>query len=182
MTLIATLLVPALAAFVVDTAWVALFRAQPVGRLEVLRDGSALFQFRSRCGTFSIYPKERRLLLGGRDGPRQLALDRIRGLEYRMNQSHALLQELFFGFDLTDFLEDYRDTVDWFSVAVLTHEGERIPLYLSGEYQQREFLMTWYIDLQAGLLRALGLLADVPARSREAMELLRAKLGSPPLL
>lgn len=165
-----------------DTAWVALFRAQPVGKFKVTRDGSAIFQFDSNLGSFTILPREGRLSFRDRGALRAVERSEIRGLEYRMHESGALLQELFFGFDLTDLLERYRDTVEWFSLTVVTHDGQRIPLFASGQYRQREFLMGWYIDAQTALLDWLGLLTDVEQQSRQAMETIRARLGGPPLL
>lgn len=63
-----------------------------------------------------------------------------------------------------------------------THDGQRVPPYLSGQYRPREFMFGWYIELQAALLSRLGLLADVEARSREVLELIQDRLDRPPLL
>ncbi len=126
-----------------DTAWVALFRAKPVGKFQVIRQGEALFQFTSTTGTFSVFPKERRLEMKDGNRKRSVNFSDLKGLEYRANQSYALLQEFFFGFDLTDSLARYQDTVDWFSIAVVTYDNQRIPLFLSGQYTQREFLISW---------------------------------------
>jgi hypothetical protein len=181
MSTVALLLV-IVAAVVIDTAWVALFRAQPVGRFRVVRDGTAIFQFESDVGSFSILPKEGKLhyQLSGDAG----TIDKadIRGLEYRANESFAVVQELFFGLDLTDLLPQYRDTVDWLSLSVVTHGGRRVPLFVSGQYHRREFLMTWYIDLQSAVLERLGLLKDVEQQGRDVLDLISRKLGHPRLL
>ena len=47
----------AVAAVALDTLWVALFRAGPMGKFKVVRDGSAIFQFESDSGSFSFLPK-----------------------------------------------------------------------------------------------------------------------------
>jgi hypothetical protein len=106
----------------------------------------------------------------------------IKGIEYHAQVKYAFLQELFFGLDLTDLLPRYHDTVEWFSVTVVTLEGERIPLYLGGRYCPREFLMTWYIELQAAFLERLGLLPDAETESREMLEVVQARLGNPRLV
>lgn len=167
---------------VIDTAWVALFRAKAVGKFRVVRDGTSIFQFESDLGSFSILPREGKLQRKSPGTSETIEGSEIKGLEFRSHESVAVLQELFFGLDGTDLLARYLDTVDWFSLAVVTTDGRRIPLFLSGQYNRREFLMTWYIELQAALLERLGLLTDVEQQSRDAMVLIRAKLGGPPLL
>ena len=89
------------------------------------------------------------------------------------------MAELFFGFNLTDFMGRYRDTREWFSIAAVARGGQRIPLYLGSRYQRREFLMGWYIDLQSALLSRMGLLRDAESESREAYELIRSRLDNP---
>jgi hypothetical protein len=179
---ILTLLIGLLVAVAIDTAWVALFRAAPIGRFQVTRNGAAIFRFESDVGSFSILPLEGKLHHQTAQGSGTLLKSDIKGLEFRVEESTAVLQDILLGFDLTDLLTRYADTVNWFSVHVVTHDGQRIPLFLSGEYVPREFLLGWYIDLQTALLQRLGVLKDVEAQSRTAMDTIRAKLGNPPLL
>jgi hypothetical protein len=169
-------------AVLIDTAWVAVFRARPVGKFQVVRDTADTFSFLSNHGTFTSSQRTQTLsyVLGKQRGA--LKFSEVKGIEYRVNEEYALLEELFFGFDWTDLLSQYRDTVDWFSIAVVAVDGRRIPLYLSGRYTQREFLHGWYIELQGAFLARLGLLTDVEAQSREALETLQARLGRPALL
>lgn len=177
MALLALLLVLA-AGFAIDTAFVALFRAHKAGKFEVVRDDAGMFGFVTDTGRFNVYPGQHKLgyTIGAQRGT--LAFDQIDGIEYRAEERHALLAELFFGFDLTDFMGRYRDTREWFSIAVVARGGQRIPLYLGSRYQRREFLMGWYIDLQCALLSRLGLLRDAETESREAYELIRSRLGN----
>jgi hypothetical protein len=167
------------ASFAIDTAFVALFQAHKAGKFEVFRDDDGLFGFATDTGRFNVYPGQRKLgySVGAQRGT--LAFDDIDGIEYRAEERHALLAELFFGFDLTDFMGRYRDTREWFSITVVARGGQRIPLYLGSRYQRREFLMGWYLDLQAALLSRLGLLRDAEAESRAAYERIRARLGNP---
>jgi hypothetical protein len=169
-------------AILVDTVWVALFRARPVGRFAVLRDGETQFSFTSNHGTFRIDRAAQVLVheQGSRRG--RIPFSEIKGIEYHVREGHAFVEELFFGFNATDLLAQYQDTVEWFSIAVVTSDGQRIPLYLSGQYSPREFFLGWYIELQAELLDRLGLLTDVEAQSRSALDLIQARLGVARLL
>lgn len=166
---------------VVDALWVALFRARAAGRFQVLQDGYARYRFRTDVGEFSIYPREQRLDHPQARGRASVAFADIRGLEYRVNPEYAWLQELFFGYGVTDLLGQYHDTVEWYSLAVVLHDGTRVPLYLSGQYVRREFLMGWYLDAQAWVLERLRLARNVEDDARATMENLRARLGDPPL-
>jgi hypothetical protein len=94
----------------------------------------------------------------------------------------AFLQELVLGLDLTDLLPRYRDTVEWFSIAAVTVGEERIPLYVGGQYMRREFLMTWYINLQATLLEKFGILRDEEVESRAVLEVIQGHLGNAKLI
>jgi hypothetical protein len=177
-----TLLACLLLAVVIDTAWVALFRQRPVGKFVVERDGSAIFRFRSSTGHFTILPKDRIFEYSTRTLKNRLPFEAIRGIRFHVSEETALLEEILMGWDLTDFLPRYTDTVQWFAISVLSRSGEEIPVYLSGQYQRREFLFTGYIDLQYAFFNLIGLRGDVEATSRLAMEKIRDKLGSPPLL
>ena len=181
MAFLAFLLILA-AAFAIDTAFVALFHAHKAGKFEILRDDDGMFGFATDTGRFNVYPGQGKLgyTVGAQRGT--LAFDEMEGIEYRADERHALLSELFFGFNLTDFMGRYRDTREWFSIAVVARGGRRIPLYLGSSWQRREFLMGWYIDLQSALLSRLGLLKDTAAESREAYELIRSRLGNPRVL
>lgn len=170
------------AAIVIDTAWVALFRARPVGTFKVLRDNPNTFTFASNHGTFSINRVAQTLSYALSKQRGSLPLSEVKGFEYRINEKYAVLEELFFGFELTDLLSRYQDTVEWFSIALVTLDGKRIPLYLSGQYCAREFLLGWYIDWQAAFLARLGLLKDVEDQSRSALDLLQSRFGDAKLL
>jgi hypothetical protein len=169
-------------AVALDTFWVALFRARPVGKFRVLCDTTSTLAVTSKTGNF-IVDKSAGVLkfaCGKRRGT--LRLSEIKGLEYRVNEKTAILEELFFGLSLTDLLPAYQDTIEWFSISVVATNGTKVPLYLSGRYCPREFLMGWYIELQSELLSRLGLLRDVEVQSRSALALIQASLGSPRLL
>jgi hypothetical protein len=182
MTILLALLVGAALAIAVDTLFVAVFRARPIGTYRVLRQGTAIFEFESDLGRFTILPREGKLHYKSRKDAGTLTRAEIKGLEYRVREEVAMLEEIFFGLDLTDRLARYVDTIDWFSLTVVAHDGRRVRLFLSGQYTPREFALTWYIEWQAQFLQALGVLKDVEAQSRAVMEQLRSLLGDPPLL
>lgn len=162
-----------------DTFWVAVFRTTPQGRFKVSIDNVSSFSFLTKLGAFSVDRGKRMLsfvIPGQKKG--LLPLSHIKGLEYRAQVKSATLQELFFGLDLTDLLPRYRDTIDWYSISAVTTDEERIPIYLGGQYQPREFLLTWYIDLQAALLERLGLVHDEGEESRAALNVIQRQLGN----
>jgi len=165
-----------------DTAWVALFRARPVGTFKVLRDTADTFSFSSNHGIFTVDQRSQTLRYVFRKQRSSWNLSDIKGLEYRVNEEHAVLEEFFFGLYLLDLLARYQDTVEWFSISAVTTEGKRIPLYLSGQYYPREFLLGWYIRLQAALLSRMGLLTDVEEESRAVVKVLQAGFRNPKLL
>jgi hypothetical protein len=167
---------------VIDTIWLAIFSVMPQGKFRVLVDSPSSFGFLTTLGGFAV-DRGKRILsytLPGRRGT--VPFTAIKGLEYRAQVKHAFLQELVFGLNLTDLLTRYRDTVEWFSIAAVTVSEERIPLYLGGQYMRREFLMTWYINLQATLLEKLGILRDEEVESRAVLEVIQGHLGNAKLI
>lgn len=159
-----------------DTVWTALFRAGPVGRFKIIHESGSEIRFTSSTGNFVVNRDSRTLRFScGRDRG-VLRFDEIRKLEYHVDERYALLAQLFVGLNRSSLLDRYHDTVDWFSITVLTLDGRRIPLFLSGQYQPREFLLGWYIDLQAELLEYLGLMVDVEKQGRAALDAIQARM------
>ena len=52
-----------------------------------------------------------------------------------------------------------------------------MPVFRSGRLQQREFLATWFFNLQERLLVTLGVLHDVERQARETLALLESRFG-----
>ena len=169
-------------AVLADSVWVALFSARPVGKFRVVLDNKLRFDFASTPGTFSLNRATRVLSYHCGKLRGSLKLAEITGLEYHVNANYALLEELFFGLDCFDLMSQYADTVEWFSITAVADGDRRIPLFVSGRYLPREFMLGWYIDLQAAVLSKVGLLKDVEGQSRSALELLQARLGTTRLL
>src|SRR5262249_23152182 len=82
----------------------------------------------------------------------------------------ALAEELLTGLDFTDLLPAYQDQIHWYSIKLLLKDRSEVPVFAAGEYEPREFLMNWYYDIQARLLRALGALLDVGQYSRDVLD------------
>ncbi len=177
-----TLIASIVFAIVLDTLWVAFFRAQPVGKFKILRDGESVFQYQSHNGVITIFPKEGKFQYKDMKGSQSIKCEDLKGIEYRANESLAVIQDLFSGVQGIDLQPQYMDTIDWFSLTAVAKDGKRIPLYLSGQYNPRGFMLSWYIDLQAQFLEKIGVLVDVEQKSFEIMELVCEKLGNPKLL
>jgi hypothetical protein len=155
------------------------FRARSVGKFKVILDSTSTFSFESKLGTFTAGQKVQLLNYVYKKQQGSIKFSDIKGLEYHVNVDYAVLEELMRGID---FHHHYQDTIEWFSITALANDGKRIPLYLSGQYQPREFMFGWYIDLQAEFLTRLGLITDVEAQSLNALDLIQSHLGDPKLL
>ena len=153
-----------------DFLFVAFFRRLKKGRYKIHSNTADVFEFSTDVGGFSIDRANRVFRYATPAGRGSVSLDSLEKLEFGLVTNYALLQEIFFGFDILDFLPRYQDSDYWYSIAVRTREGEQIPVYIAGQYKQREFLMTWYINLQQRVLEALGLFVDVHDFSRAVVD------------
>ena len=149
------------ALILLDFLYVAFFRRLKKGRYRLYSDTPDLFEFSTDAGGFAIDRTRGEFRYATPEGRGSVPLDSIEKLEFGLVRNYALLQEIFFGFDITDFLPRYQDSDYWYSIAARTVHGERIPLFIAGQYKQREFLLTWYINLQQRVLEALGVFVDV---------------------
>jgi len=172
-----TILLGLLAAFALSLAFVGLWAARPQGRFKVLADTPERFVFSSSCGEFTLHHGSGTLAWIAKGQRASTKLADMRGFDYLVNEEADWVGEFLFGFDFTDLWARYRDSVEWHEIAIVTSPQGRVPVFRSGRLQQREFLMTWFFDLQERLLVALGLLHDVDRQSREALELLQQRFG-----
>lgn len=177
MTLLIIIVFVLLAGMGLDVAFLVLFQRWREGKFVIVRDDAEALGFVSGVGRFNLYSTQQKLgyTIGSERG--SLPFDALSGVQYRVEERRSLLMELFAGFDLTDFMQRYRDTRCWYSIAVVTRDGRHIPLYLASRWQQREFLMRWYFNWRDATLIKLGWLKDLAAESEQAYERIRARLG-----
>jgi len=155
--------------------FVGLWAARPQGRFKVRADTPERFVFSSSCGEFTLHHGSGTLAWVHKGQRASTKLADVRGFDYLVNEEADWMGEFLFGFDFTDLWDRYRDSVEWHEIAIITSPQGRVPLFRSGRLQQREFLMTWFFNLQEQLLIALGLLHDVDRQSRETLVLLKQR-------
>jgi hypothetical protein len=166
-----------LGAVALSLGFVALWARRPQGRFKVRVDTPERFVFSSNCGEFTLHHGSGTLawIIDGRGASTKLA--DIKGFDYLANDEADWAGEFLFGFDFTDLWGRYRDTVEWYEIAIVTSPQGRVPVFRSGRLQQREFLATWFFNLQERLLIAIGVLHDVERQARETLELLESRFG-----
>ena len=157
--------------------FVALWARRPQGRFKVSVDNKERFVFSSNCGEFSLHHGSGTLAWRHEGRTASTKLADIKGFDYLANEEADWAGEFLFGFDFTDMWGRYRDTVEWHEIAIITSPQGRVPVFRSGRLQQREFLSTWFFNLQERLLIALGVLVDVEKQARETLDLLQDRFG-----
>lgn len=157
--------------------FVALWAKRPQGRFKVRVDDAERFVFSSNCGEFSLHHGSGTLAWRQDGKTASTKLADIRGFDYLANEEADWAGEFLFGFDFTDMWGQYRDTVEWHEIAIVTSPQGRVPVFRSGRLQQREFLSTWFFNLQERLLVAIGVLVDVDKQARETLDLLQSRFG-----
>ena len=93
----------------------------------------------------------------------------ISGLSYEATEESAYALEFLNGFDLTDLMPQYKDSIVWRNIYLHTTDGNKLLLFAVGQYIPREFLLTWFIELQAKVLAAIGLYQDVDDAAHTAL-------------
>ena len=161
----------------IDLFFVGLFRAMRKGRFKVIRSSAKTFGVRTNFGLFTISEARRTLAITKGSSIKSVLLADIIRLKYSQHESWAGFAEFFFGFDLPDLFPAYQDRVNWHTIKLVMRNGEEIPVFIAGEYEPREFLFGWYLDLQASALRGMGFLkTDVTAHAHSAIDILLAEL------
>lgn len=149
-----------LAAILLSFLLVAWFRRLKQSRFEVTLDVPDLFRFETDLGRFQINRKHGRFDAVTADEKRHYLLSDIDRIEFQWTKKHALMEEILFGYHITDLFEVYRDTIDYYVILVHPRNALPVPVYAACQYQQRDFLSGWYIKLQQVLLGRLGLFKD----------------------
>lgn len=153
-----------------DYFFVAVFRGLKRAKFLVTEDSDKTYSFLTDVGGFRIDRAERTLnyaVLGKRA---TVPLDDLKRLKFAYLDKSAFMSEVFFGFDVTDFLGPYQDINHWYEIHLETKNGDKIPLFTAGQYQPREFLLTWYITLQERILEQFGLFRDVHDYARRVVD------------
>jgi len=152
------------------------------GRFQVLQDDSRHFRFLSNFGDITIDGGSRSVTIVTRKNGATFSFDQIYGLDHGMKTSTALLEEIWNGLDLWDLMGMYRDVNLWFQLSVILQGGEKVPLYVVGQYEPKEPLSGWWFELQRGILRSLGLFKDADKTSLAVVKLVKhafARHGKP---
>ena len=148
----------------------AFFRRLKKGRFKVHTDTADVFEFSTDVGGFAIDRNERVFRYATPELSGSIPFDAVQKLEFGLVDKYPVLQEWFFGFSLTDTMRRYQDSDYWYSITVRTAEGKHIPIFIAGQWKQREFLMTWYVNLQQRILETLGIFVDVHEWSRTVVD------------
>ena len=148
-----------------DVAMLVFMYRQKKGRFKVLQDDSRRFRFLSNFGDITLDGNTRTVAITSRKKALSVPFDQIQRLDYRMESSTALVEEIWNGLDLWDLTETYRDVNNWFQLSVVLSNGQKIPLYVVGQYEPKELWSEWWFELQRSLLHMVGLFKDVDKTS-----------------
>lgn len=163
-------------ALAANVASAVFYRRMRKGRFDVLARTSTGTSFRTDLATFRIDTTHRTVALVAKDGRRSASIDDVQAVRIRESEESALLLELLRGFDLMDFAGRYRDTVLWSTISLRFVDGSEWPVFVAGKYQPREFLMGWFLELQARALVRMGWITDVDARVHDVSDEIAALL------
>lgn len=151
-------------------AWSVLLRRPRRGTYRVLHAGETIYGFRTDMNEFRIDHRQQTITVLSRKRPRTIAIADIRAVRLGYREDWAAMEEWLNGFDLTDLLQDYRDRLCWTTIDLELDRGPDIAIYAIGEYQEREFLWTWFIDGMTRLYARWGWIPDVDARAQQALD------------
>jgi len=154
-------------AIILDTLFVGLFRRRRGGKSKLIEYSNGSFRIQSEFGIIKYSSEDKFLRCTIKGKSTKLAADRVLGIKYRAEARYALLEELLFGFNIADFFARYQDSVDWYSISLIGPDDIELPIYIAGQYQPREFLLGWYIDMQRHFLEKVGLVTDIEIESRQ---------------
>lgn len=148
-----------------NVAIVVFMYRQKKGRFRVLQEDARRFRFVSNFGDITIDGPTRAVnIRAGKKGA-TIPFDQIHRLDYGMKTSTALAEEIWNGLDLWDLTGMYRDVNNWFQLSAVLHGGQKVPLYVVGQYEPKEPFSEWWFELQRGMLRLVGLFKDVDKTS-----------------
>jgi hypothetical protein len=168
-----------LLAFMLDSVLVALVHRHVQGRFLVTTDTHRILTFMFDIGTFTLRQDLQELQCGQGPDRRILRFQDIEALEVTRTSHPALAAELLLGMDVPDLWPRYRDSIEWQVIAVVSHSGKRMPVFRTGQYHRRKYLHAFYLEMQLVCLESLGLVTDIDARGRAALERIGARMNQP---
>lgn len=153
-------------AIVLNTALVAWHRRIKQGQFVITANSNGLFRFETDLGHFRLNTADDRFDFTTQNGAGHCPISDVSRLEFSSTAESAFLHELFYGLDLTDLMDTYKDTIETYWIFAVLKDGTRFPVFVVSQYVQREFLMGWYIELQELLLGKIGLFKNSYKYSR----------------
>ncbi|MFZ3087754.1 MAG: hypothetical protein WA123_06785 [Methylotenera sp.] len=157
--------------------WMGLFRQINKGRFNVIKNTTKSFKVISDFGSVNIDHELQKLTLGGKNRYLKIDLNQITGVRFTHDDEWARFAEWFFGVGLLDVFPAFRDRVHWYTIKLVLSDGKEVPIFVAGEYEPREFLMGWYLDLEVSILSWFGVLPDVGAYARETLDCVMSELN-----
>jgi hypothetical protein len=159
-----------IAGLLVGSAHRVLFYRMRKGYFFLRSSGQHFSLIDTNFGKFQIDYRRAKMALESRWSRKVVALDDVSALQFRHRDETALYEEACEGFDVTDLLPAYRDRIHWYTIKLVLRDGTELPLFTAGEYEPREFLAGWLLDLEAGVLQRLGLKPDVAEHARTVLD------------
>ena len=175
-TFFCSIIVLVVLGIVLDYFWTTLFRRVRKGKFKVVSDFEGAFQFETNFGQFRIDHKTQRMSVVSKQKRVSFSLKDISALRYTYNDEWALFNEWLFGFDYTDLLTNYQDLIHWYTITIKTNDGQKIPVFVAGQWEPREFLFGWYIQLQENILSRFGLFREIDEHCSEVFEQIHYQL------
>ncbi len=128
---------------------------------------------------FIQFDVDRAMVVYSLEGARgNIPFNDITGLKLATSEESALGMEFLGGFDITDLLSKYRDKIVWNNIYLRIASENDLLIYSVGQYLPKEFLLTWWIDLQASILKRFGLFHTLNAVTASALAEIQSALQS----
>ena len=127
-------------------------------------EGSA-FGFETDYGNFILSPSKSALFYDGSGGSgMRFAFSEIKRVALLHSDESSLLGEFVFGLDLWDLFKSNRDTVQWRMLALEMASGEKLPVFVAGQYVRREIFLGWWFNFEKDFLERIGVLKSIDDR------------------
>ena len=152
-----------------NVAWVAYTRRIRLGKLSILSSSNTV-RMTTNLGLMKFDGENQAIAYVYKDQRGSITFADVIGLSFEAAEESAFALEFLNGFDLTDLLPQYKDSIVWRNIYLQTRDGNRLLIFSAGQYIPREFLLTWFLNLQARMLSAMGLYQDVDDVAQAALD------------